>query len=242
MSRSAAVFSSIQFYLYVRTLLNLCASLTQFAISSTDTLSTVDDTVLLVNTGTSEVELVGDEIIENMARAAMLAALTGAFAYVSFPNPLPAAGVPVTLQVLGVFLAGIFLGPVWGGVGMGLYLLAGALGAPIFAGGSAGVGALFGSTAGYLWSYPIAAFVIGAIVHGGMQLTSPSTAGLPRLVGSMTLGIVIIYLMGMAGLMLVLGLGLPEAFSAGVASFLPAEAVKMAAAVGIVRSDAIVAE
>jgi biotin transport system substrate-specific component len=202
----------------------------------------VDDTDFLVTTSTSEVELVGDEIVENVARAAMLAALTGAFAYVSFPNPLPAAGVPVTLQVLGVFLAGIFLGPVWGGVGMGLYLLAGAFGAPIFAGGSAGVGALVGSTAGYLWSYPIAAFAIGTIVHNGMQLRSPSAAGLPRLVGSMVLGTAIIYLMGMAGLMLVLGLGLLEAFSAGVASFLPAEAFKMAAAVGIVRSDAIVAE
>jgi biotin transport system substrate-specific component len=195
-----------------------------------------------MSTTTSDVDLVGDEVVENVARAALLAALTGAFAYVSFPNPLPAAGVPVTLQVLGVFLAGIFLGPVWGGLGMGLYLVAGALGAPIFAGGTAGVGALFGSSAGYLWSYPVAAFVIGLVVHDGLSLRSPSAAGLPRLVGAMVLGTAVIYAMGVAGLMLVLGLGLSEAFAAGAASFIPAEAFKIAAAAGIVRSDAVVAE
>ena len=195
-----------------------------------------------MSTTTSDVDLIGDELVENVARAAVLAALTGAFAYVSFPNPLPSAGVPVTLQVLGVFLAGIFLGPVWGGVGMGFYLLAGALGAPVFAGGSAGIGALFGASAGYLWSYPVAAFAIGFVVHGGFSLRSPAAAGVGRLVGAMVLGTVVIYAMGIAGLMLVLGLGPAEAFAAGAASFIPAEAFKIAAAVGIVRSDAVVAE
>jgi biotin transport system substrate-specific component len=195
-----------------------------------------------VSTTTSDVDLVGDEVVGNVARAALLAALTGAFAYVSFHNPLSAAGVPVTLQVLGVFLAGIFLGPVWGGVAMVFYLLAGGLGAPIFAGGGAGFGSFVSSTAGYLWSYPVAAFVIGLVVHDGLSLRSPSAAGLPRLVGALVLATGIVYAMGVAGLMVVLGLGLPEAFAAGAASFLPAEAFKIAAAVGIVRSDAVVAE
>ncbi|MFC7229457.1 biotin transporter BioY [Salinirubellus salinus] len=195
-----------------------------------------------MSTTTSDVDLVGDEVVGNVARAALLAALTGAFAYVSFPNPLPAAGVPVTLQVLGVFLAGIFLGPVWGGLSLVFYLAAGALGAPVFASGSAGFEALVGSSAGYLWSYPVAAAAIGLVVHDGLSLRSPSAAGLPRLVGAMVLGTGVIYAMGVAGLMLVLGLGLPEAFAAGAASFIPAEVFKIAAAVGIVRSDAVVAE
>jgi biotin transport system substrate-specific component len=195
-----------------------------------------------MSTDTTSVDLVGDETVVNVARAALVAALTGAFAFVSFPNPVPAAGVPVTLQVLGVFLAGIFLGPVWGGASMVLYLAAGAVGAPIFSGGSAGIGALFGSTAGYLWSYPLAAFLIGVLVHGGLELGSPRETGLPRLVGAMVAGTALIYAMGVAGLMVVLGLGPVEAFVAGAASFIPAEAFKIAAAVGIVRSDAIVAE
>ncbi len=189
---------------------------------------------------TTDVDLVGEEVTSNIARAALFAALLGAFAYVSFPNPVSPA--PVTLQVLGVFLAGILLGPVWGAVACGLYLLAGALGAPVFAGGTAGLGVLLGPTAGYLWSYPLTAFVIGVLVHGGFSLSDPKTVSLVRLVGAMVVGTVIIYVFGITGLMVVLNLGPIEAFLAGAAAFIPAEALKIAAAVGIVRSDAIAAE
>lgn len=192
------------------------------------------------NAGATDTELVGDAVTNNVARAALFAALIGAFAYVSFPNPVSPA--PVTLQVLGVFLAGILLGPVWGGVACGLYLLAGMLGAPVFAGGAAGLGVLLGPTTGYLWSLPLAAFAVGVIVHGGLSLSDPEAVGLVRLVGAMVLGIVLIYTFGVAGMMIVQNLSLTEAFLAGAIAFLPAEALKIAAAVGIVRSNAIVAE
>lgn len=52
-----------------------------------------------MQTETDGVELVGDQTVENIARAAVFAALTGAMAYVSFQNPVSPA--PVTLQVLG---------------------------------------------------------------------------------------------------------------------------------------------
>jgi biotin transport system substrate-specific component len=193
-----------------------------------------------VSTDTDNVDLVDAAVVENLGRVALFAALMGAFAYVSFPNPFSPA--PVTLQVLGVFLAGIFLGPVWGGVSIALYLAAGAVGAPVFSGGSAGLAPLVGQTAGYLWSYPVAAFVVGALVHGGLSVGDPREAGLVRLVGSMVAGTAIVYAMGVVGLMLVLGLGPVAAFMAGAAAFIPAEAFKIAAAVGIVRSDAFVAE
>lgn len=189
---------------------------------------------------TTDVDLVGEEVTSNIARAALFAALLGAFAYVSFPNPVSPA--PVTFQVLGVFLAGILLGPVWGSAACGLYLLAGALGAPVFAGGTAGLGVLLGPTAGYLWSYPLTAFVIGVLVHGGLSLSDPKAVSLVRLIGAMVVGTVIIYLFGITGLMVVLNLGPIEAFLAGAAAFIPAEALKIAAAVGIIRSDAIAAE
>ena len=189
---------------------------------------------------TTDVDLVGDELTANLARAALFAALLGAFAYVSFPNPFSPA--PVTLQVLGVFLAGILLGPVWGGVACGLYLVAGALGAPVFAGGAAGFGVLLGPTAGYLLSYPLTALLIGVLVHGGLSLGDPQRASLTRLVGAMVLGVALIYTFGVLGLMFVQNLGPVEAFVAGAAAFIPAEALKIAAAVGIVRSDAMAAE
>jgi len=189
-------------------------------------------------TNTESVDLVGDEAATNLARAALFAALVGAFAYVSFPFPVSPA---VTLQVLGVFLAGIFLGPVWGGAALVLYLAAGALGAPVFSGGAAGFGELVGSTAGYLWSYPIAAALVGAIVHRGAGLRDLDAVSAPVLVGAMAAGTVAVYAMGVVGLYLTLNLTLAEAFVQGAVVFLPAEGAKMAAAVGIVRSDAIAA-
>lgn len=193
-----------------------------------------------METQTESVDLVGDEAAVNLARAALFAALVGAFAYVSFPNPVSPA--PVTLQVLGVFLAGIMLGPVWGGVSLVLYLAAGAFGAPVFAGGGAGFGALVGSTAGYLWSYPLAAALIGAVVHRGPQLRDLDDVGVPTLVGAMAAGTVLIYAMGVVGLYYVIPeFTLAEAFLQGAVVFLPAEGIKIAAAVGIVRSNAVAA-
>jgi len=193
-----------------------------------------------MSTDTASVELVGEETVGNVARAALLAALMGAFAYVSFPNPFSPA--PVSLQVLGVFLAGILLGPVWGGVSMALYLVTGAVGAPVFAGGSAGIGALVGPTGGYLWSYPVAAFVVGAIAHGGLRLRNPVPRAVPRLVGAMVAGTVVIYAFGVVGFAIVLDMTLKKAFLTAAVAFIPAEAFKMAAAIGVVRSDQIAAE
>ena len=188
---------------------------------------------------THSVDLVGEDVVGNVARAALFAALTGAFAYVSFPNPI--SPIPVSLQVLGVFLAGIFLGPVWGGASMVFYLVAGAAGAPVFSGGSAGLGPLVGYTAGYLWSYPIAAALVGAVVHGFDGLDDPEAIGTIRLVGGMFAGTVVIYALGTVGFALVQNVGLVEAFAVSALAFVPFEAVKMAAAVGVVRSDAAAA-
>jgi biotin transport system substrate-specific component len=186
-------------------------------------------------TDTDAVDVVPGDQVVNITRMALFAALMGAFAFVSFPNPLSPA--PVTLQVLGVFLAGIMLGPAWGAGAMALYLVAGAVGAPVFASGSAGIGVLLGPTGGYLLSYPLAAFVIGVLLHRGLDTRNIKTAGLPLLVGAMVAGTGIIYASGIAGLMISLGLGPVEAFVSGAAAFLPAEAAKIAAAIGIVRSD-----
>ncbi|HJU69628.1 MAG TPA: biotin transporter BioY [Gemmatimonadaceae bacterium] len=79
--------------------------------------------------------------------------------------PLPGTPVPMTLQPLVVVLAGLWLGPVAGATSMVLYLLAGAAGLPVFAPmGAPGFGRLLGPTGGYLWAYPVAAFVAGLVV------------------------------------------------------------------------------
>ena len=192
-----------------------------------------------MSTETNDTELVGGRTATNLARAALFAALLGAFAYVAFPYPFSPA--PVTLQVLGVFLAGLLCGPIWGAAACGLYLLAGALGAPVFAGGAAGFGVLLGPTAGYLLSYPLAAAAIGTLAHGRSP-ADPGSVHVVRLVVALVFGTVVIYACGVLGLALVQHLNPVEAFLTGAAAFLPAEALKIAAAIGIVRSDALAAE
>ncbi|MBP1987935.1 biotin transporter BioY [Halolamina salifodinae] len=191
-----------------------------------------------MSTATDSVDLVGDDVVGNLVRAALLAALMGAFAFVSFPNPLNPA-VPVTAQVLGVFLAGIYLGPAWGGFAMALYVLAGVLGAPVFSGASAGLGQLFGPTGGYLLSYPFAAALIGALIHGTDGLADPESVSLPRLVAAMAAGTVVIYGFGIPVYWYYLDTNLVAAVVGAGLAFVPAELVKMAAAVGIVRSEEV---
>lgn len=181
------------------------------------------------------VDPVDDVVVRQFARAAVLAALIGASVLVTIPVPI-AGAPPITLQVLFVFLAGLVLGPVWGPLSLVLYLAAGAVGVPVFAGMNSGVGVLFGFTGGYLWSYPVAAALIGAVVHRGTTLRDLRDATLPVVVGALVAGTIVIYGMGTAYMAWVLDMGAWEAVTAGVLPFIPGEILKMAAAIAIVRS------
>ena len=96
---------------------------------------------------------------------------TALCAHVSFP--LPFTPVPITLQTLAVLLTGAALGSKRGALALLLYLAEGASGLPVFApvaGSPAGFLALIpptGFTGGYLWSFPIAAFVVGLLCERG---------------------------------------------------------------------------
>mgnify|MGYP000188539713 CR=1 FL=1 len=184
-----------------------------------------------------QVELVDEEYVVGLSGAALFAALTGALAYVAIPYPLSPA--PVALQVLGIFLMAVFLGAKWGGLSATLYVIAGGLGAPIFAGGGAGVGTLLGTTGGYLWSYPIAVVLIGWLAYGKLGIGSPSSTGTTRLVGALAAGTLVIYALGTAQMMVVNQLALVEAVIAGAVVFFPAEAAKIAAVIAVVRSGAV---
>ena len=159
--------------------------------------------------------------LRNLVLAAVMAALIAAVAPVRFFLPgVPA--VPVTLQVLVVLLAGGLLRPAWGAAAMGLYLLLGAGGLPVFAGGSAGLQVLAGPTAGYLWSYPLAAAVVGAL--------APAGTGFGRLAGAMLAGLAVIYAGGAGWAWLIGGQGLAAVLTGWVLPFVPFDLAKVAAA------------
>jgi len=183
---------------------------------------------------TDSVELVGDDTTLRLAQAAVMAALVSAFAVVG-SIPIPLSPVPVSMQVLGVFLAGLLLGPWWGAGAILLYLAAGAVGAPVFAGGGAGFGTLFGHTGGYLWSYPIAALLIGLLVHGRDPSGTFPDVSVIRIAMALGLATVVIYAMGVSGLILVGDLSAEKAVIQGAVVFAPGDALKIAVAIAIVR-------
>src|SRR5271169_6020253 len=82
--------------------------------------------------------------------------------------PLPFTPVPLSLANFGVLLVGLTLGSRRGFAAAALYLAWGAMGLPVFSGvGPGGLAQLFGPTGGYLWAYPVVAFVAGWIAERG---------------------------------------------------------------------------
>ncbi|WP_251328711.1 biotin transporter BioY [Haloplanus pelagicus] len=191
-------------------------------------------------TTTDSVELVGEEVTGNVARAVLFAAATSATAPVDMVHPL-APNVPITLQTLWVYLAGIVLGPLWAGVAFTLYLLAGVIGLPVFAGGNAGLGVILGPTGGFLIGFPLAAMTTGAVAHGVDGLDAPGDIPVPRLLAALIAGTAVVYAAGAVGYALVQAIGLVAAVSAVVVPFLPVAGLKVAATVAIVRSDGLIA-
>jgi len=78
---------------------------------------------------------------------------------------IPIGPVPATLQTFAVLLIGALYGSRRGAATLVAYLAEGAVGLPVFAGLGAGALRLVGPTAGYLWAFPIAAFVVGWMVE-----------------------------------------------------------------------------
>ncbi len=119
---------------------------------------------------------------------------------------------------------------------MVLYLAAGAVGVPVFAGMETGFGVLVGETGGYLWSYPIAAGLIGLFVHRGTDLRDPAEQPLILVVIALLAGLVVIYGIGVSYMAQVLRLDLWEALLVGMIPFIPGDLLKLAAAIAIVKS------
>lgn len=102
--------------------------------------------------------------LRDMMFVSLFTAMIGVLGFFP-PILLPIIPVPITLQTLGVMLAGGILGARRGGLAMLLFIMLVAVGAPLLAGGRGGLGVVFGPGGGYIISWPIAAFVIGYLVE-----------------------------------------------------------------------------
>ena len=164
--------------------------------------------------------------------AALFAALTAAVSPLKIP--LGFTPVPITLQTLVVLMSGAMLGPSYGALAMILYVVVGALGLPVFAGGGSGIGAILGPTGGYLISYFIAAYSIGKV----LQLRkNPKYLDY---VFAMVIGTIIIYVLGAGwALVVVPGLTFLAVLTGWVLPFIIGDTIKLLAAAYIAKTVSI---
>jgi biotin transport system substrate-specific component len=146
--------------------------------------------------------------------------------------PLPWTPVPITGQTFGVLLVAVLLGARRGAMTLILYLLEGAAGLPVFQPlGLPGLARFAGPTAGYLFSYPFAAFATGWLVERGAKIANSREAGsrlaAVPLVGALLSGEAIIFACGCLWLALFMRMGWSAALSQGALPFLPGEIIKM---------------
>ncbi len=167
--------------------------------------------------------IVTGRLVRGRAAADMLLVI-GASALIALAAqiaiPLPFTPVPLTLQPLAVIFVGAALGSTRGAAAAALYLLEGFSGLPVFAGGHGGPMWLLGATAGYLYSYPFAAWVAGFVSERGWGST------IIRSVTGMLLALGVIYLGGWSWLAALTDAR--SAWTAGVAPFVVADIVKVA--------------
>jgi len=157
--------------------------------------------------------------------ASLLAALIAAGAYLS----IPIGPVPIVLQNMFVLLTGLLLGSRWGLASVGVYILAGACGLPVFAGGLGGISRIIGPTGGYLLGYLPGVYIIGLI-------TEKTKKNIVFDIVAMLCGSIIIYVCGVTWLKILTGMTWPKTLAVGMFPFLIGDALKIAAAAAIAKA------
>lgn len=161
--------------------------------------------------------------VKTIVLCAMFAALCCATAPVSIPLP---GGVPVTLQTAAVFLTALLLGPLYGFVAVLVYVLLGAVGLPVFAGLSGGIGSLVGLSGGFIMSWPFAAALAGFLYYKFGR----NEKGLKKyatMIIAMLLGSVIIYTVGLTQFIFLTKMSISASLAACMIPFIPGDVLKM---------------
>lgn len=139
--------------------------------------------------------------------------------------------VPMTAQTYAVLIIGAACGARLAAATVGAYLVQGALGLPMFAGGAGGVHHLFGPTGGYLIGFLLAATFVGWLADRGW------TRDLLSLIGAMSIGHALIFVAGVS--CLALFVGADEAIGGGLTPFVLGSVVKIMAAAATIRAGTL---
>jgi biotin transport system substrate-specific component len=161
-------------------------------------------------------------------------ALVASFAALTAVLGLPAGvhllgnAVPITLQSMGIMLAGSILGWRRGALSVLVLLVLVAAGLPLLSGGRGGLAVFFGPSAGYLFGWVLGAAVIGWLVQRRLPAYPLWWGGLANVLG----GIGVVYLVGVPVQAAVTGTSVWVAAASSLA-FLPGDALKVVIATGV---------
>jgi len=169
-----------------------------------------------------------DDARFSVLRAIVLMGVGTALLTLSAKVQVPLPYVPMTLQTLVVLIIGASYGWRLGGATVGLYLMQGAMGMPVFAGPTAGIGYFMGPTGGFLFGFLLAAIVMGFMAERGWDRS------ILRVIVMMSVGHAMIFVAGLAQLSLVMPFA--KAWTVGAAPFVAATLVKTALAVALMQA------
>ena len=148
--------------------------------------------------------------VRKMVLASLFASLTAVCAWIAIPVP----PISVTLQTFALLLTLGTLGGRWGSVSIGLYLLLGMVGLPVFTGFRGGAAALLDATGGFLWG-----FFLGALGYWTLERLSTRLA--------MAAALVICWLCGCLWFRVYSGADMASAFLICVLPYLIPDGIKL---------------
>lgn len=140
--------------------------------------------------------------------SAIFSALIAIGAFIS----IPIGPVPFTMQNFFIFMAGILLKPKYAATSVGIYVLLGLVGLPIFSGFKGGPQYIFSPTFGFLIAFIIGAFVISKLSFGQNNFL--------KILGALIVGEVIFYIIGIPYMSLILNkvMNVPTTFGAALSA------------------------
>ncbi|MDO5294143.1 MAG: biotin transporter BioY [bacterium] len=158
---------------------------------------------------------------KTIAQIGLFTAVVAICSQISIPLP---SGVPVTLQTLGIALAGFVLGAKYATYSIGIYIALGSVGAPVFAGFSGGPGFITSPAGGFIWGFLFLAFFCGVGCRQKNKLLSVFYG---------IIGLVICHLFGVVQFMMVAKVSFIASLLAVSVPFLIKDSISIVLAYGI---------
>jgi biotin transport system substrate-specific component len=162
-----------------------------------------------------------NKLITRLVFTALFAAIISAGAFIV----IPFGPIPIVLQNMFTLLSGLVLGPLWGTAAVVLFLLAGAIGLPVFAnnGSPMGLARILGPSGGYMLGY-----LLGACVAGFIAGTPKQGKKTPiwRIAVASAVGMLIVYVPAIPVLNIFFKWDWKKIWMAGFLPFIPGDAIK----------------